>query len=144
MSLCSKSLCFLGLLCKIVRMNKKSIILGVLIVVVAGMAFSLYRKSIALRADPQLVAQNELATLVARVGKLILLPEGETPVLATVEDPAKLKDQAFFAKAKVGDKVLLYQKMKKAYLYDPEANRIMEVAPIVLDVGKDFKPKVAK
>lgn len=92
-----------------------------------------YKKASALKANPQLAAQKEAVELVRRVGKLIILPEGEVPIAATVDDPEKLKDQLFFAKAKVGDKVLFYQEARKAYLYDPVADKILEVAPIVLE-----------
>lgn len=68
--------------------------------------------------------------MVAKVGKLILLPSGETPTLATVSDLSKLKDQPFFANAKQGDIVLLYATARKAYLYDPIQNMLIEVAPI--------------
>ena len=74
--------------------------------------------------------QQDASELVAAVGKLIVLPEGETPTVATVSDPDRLRDQPFFAKAKQGDKVLLYPNAKKAYLYDPVAGRLLEVAPI--------------
>jgi hypothetical protein len=54
-----------------------------------------------------------------------------------ISDPEKLKGQAFFAKAKIGDNVLIYTASKKAYLYDPVANKILEVAPIDFgDLGK--------
>ena len=107
-------------------------ILVLIFVIAVIVAFSLYEKVSALKTDPNVVAQQQTDDLVARVGKLILLPTGETPTIATVSDPSKLADQPFFAKAKVGDKVLLYQNAKKAYLYDPVANKILEVAPINL------------
>ena len=50
--------------------------------------------------------------------------------MATVSDLEKLKDQPFFAKAKIGDKVLIYTDAKKAILYDPVNDKIVEVAPI--------------
>ena len=83
-----------------------------------------------LRADPQAAANNELQEIVAKVGKLFVLPEGEEPTLATVADPEQLKDQPFFVRAKKGDKVLVYNKAQKAILYDPVLNKIIEVAPI--------------
>lgn len=76
-------------------------------------------------ANPQ-----EAKDLVEKVGKLIDLPEGEIPTIATVADPEKLKAQPFFAKAKTGDKVLIFQQAKKAFLYDPVANKIIEVGPV--------------
>jgi len=78
-------------------------------------------------------AQLEITTLIERVGKLIKLPTGEEPTVATVSDPAKLKDQVFFANAQVGDKVLIYTKARKAYLYDPEGDILLEVAPITAE-----------
>ncbi len=40
------------------------------------------------------------------------------------------KGQPFFANAQVGDKVLIYYKAKKAILYNPTDNKIVEVGPI--------------
>lgn len=77
-----------------------------------------------------LSSQTRVDTVVARVGKIIRLPTGETPVVAVVSDPSKLTNQPFFAKAKAGDQVLMYPVAKEAFLYDPVANRILEVAPI--------------
>jgi cytoskeletal protein RodZ len=74
--------------------------------------------------------QKELTDTVKAVSKLMVLPEGETPTLATVSDPEKLKDQSFFAKAQVGDKVLIYTQAKKAILYSPSKNMIVEVSPL--------------
>lgn len=79
-------------------------------------------------------AAVEVGNIVEEVGALIMLPDGETPTVATVTEPEKLKDQAFFAHAKVGDKVLLYTIAKKAYLYDPLAKKLIEVAPITTEL----------
>ena len=73
--------------------------------------------------------QNEVSALVNAVGKVIVLPTDEVPTIATVTDLSKLAGQAFFANAKVGDKVLMYTKAQKAILYDPIANKIIELAP---------------
>lgn len=106
------------------------LILFLLVVVAAGAAVYFYRQLSELKQDPQKVAQDEVDAVVERVGKIMVLPEGEQPTLATVAAPERLKDQPFFAKAKVGDKVLLYANARKAILYDPVANKIVEVAPI--------------
>ena len=79
-------------------------------------------------------AAAEVADTIARVSELIVLPEGEEPTIATVIDPEKLKEQAFFKDAKAGYRVLLYTKAKKAYLYDPSAHRLIEVAPITTEL----------
>ena len=79
--------------------------------------------------NPQ-TAQEEAKKIVAEVGKLIDLPTGEDPTIATVTDITKLKDQPFFAKAKNGDKVLIYTNAKKAILYDPTQKKVIDIAPI--------------
>lgn len=76
---------------------------------------------------------EEVRDLVEAVGKLIVLPEGEEPTVASVSDPEKLKDQPFFQNAKVGDKVLIYTQARKAYLYDPKLNKLLEVAPLTVE-----------
>jgi|SRR3989344_6319278 len=68
--------------------------------------------------------------LVEKIGILIELPAGEEPTIATVTDKTKLSDQAFFAPAQNGDVVLIYTDAKKAYLYRPSTNKILDVAPV--------------
>lgn len=75
-------------------------------------------------------AQTEVKKWVAEVSKLMELPEGEEPTVATVSDINKLKEQPFFQKAKNGDKVLIYSNAKEAILYDPQLQKIVTVAPI--------------
>lgn len=78
----------------------------------------------------QKAAQEEVKKLVSEVGKLIDLPQGEDPTVATVTDVTKLQAQPFFQKAKNGDKVLIYSGAKKAILYDPAAKKVIDIAPI--------------
>jgi hypothetical protein len=73
---------------------------------------------------------QELDKVVEKVGKLIELPQKEQAALATVSDITKLKDQPFFINARNGDKVLIYEQSKKAILYRPESNKVIEVGPI--------------
>ncbi len=94
------------------------------------------------KTSSQQAAQDEAKQLIARVGKLIVLPD-EQPTIATVSDLAPLKDQAFFANAKIGDKVLIFATAKKAILYRPSEDKIIEVAPINLDT-KTTQPPTTK
>lgn len=73
--------------------------------------------------------QQQIADTINAVGKLIVLPTDETPTIATVTNLDQIKNQPFFADAKIGDKVLIYTKAQKAILYDPIANKIVELAP---------------
>lgn len=74
-------------------------------------------------------AMADLA-VVAKVGKLINLPLGENPTVATVTDIEKLANQPFFNNAENGDKVLIYKTSNKAILYRPSTNKVIEVTVI--------------
>lgn len=80
--------------------------------------------------EPQSVAQQETADLVAKISKLMVLPTGETPTFATVSNPTLLKDQPFFISAQKGDKVLIYTQAKKVILYSVPLNKIINVASL--------------
>lgn len=109
-------------------------VIAVAAVILIGGGFLIYSNSKASKnvpgqTNPKLV-QEEVKKLVAEVGKLIDLPAGEDPTIATVTDISKLKDQPFFRNAKNGDKVLIYSKAKKAILYDPNNHKVIDIAPI--------------
>lgn len=115
---------------------------GLVFAVVAVAALLLYRQNATLEAkvrelqsDPKYIASQEIRQTVEEVGKVVSLPEGEDPVVATVTDKEKLKDQPFFAKAENGDKVLIYAKARRIYLYRPGDNKLLEAAP--LNIGQD-------
>ena len=59
------------------------------------------------------------------------MPESEEPTILTVSDIEQLGDQAFYANAKNGDKVIVFEQAKKAFLYDPIADLILEVGPVL-------------
>ncbi len=86
-----------------------------------------------LKKNPQQATEAETKTLLDNVAKLIDGLPAEQPTIATVTDLAPLKDQPFFANAQVGDKVLIYSQAKKAILYRPSTNKIVEIAPVDLD-----------
>jgi hypothetical protein len=76
---------------------------------------------------------KEVSDLVEEISKIMKLPEGETPTLATVLEKDKLQDQEFFKNAENGDKVLVYMTAKKAILYRPSERKIIEVSPVNMD-----------
>lgn len=81
-------------------------------------------------ANPAQRIQEETQKVIDNVGKLMILPSGETPTVATISDKDKLKNQPFFANAKNGDQILIFTEAKKAILYDPISNKIIDVAPV--------------
>lgn len=125
----------------------KNVLMGVasvvLVIAVASAVYFYmqYYQAQQLLKNPSLAAQQQTQTLLASVGKLIDLPKGETPTIATVSDVTKLKDQPFFANAKNGDKVIIYTNAKKAILYSPMENKIVDVAPV--NIGESASPTPA-
>ncbi len=112
------------------KMKKLVIILAVLVALLIAALVYFYLHGRALTKTNS-AAQSEAKALAAKVVKApFLLPTDETPTIATVSDPNALKDQVFFSKAKVGDKVLIYTNAKIAVLYDPNLNQIITVAPL--------------
>lgn len=103
-----------------------------LVLIIVLLATSIYfgYQYYLLSQDPQQAAQTEVKRLVMEVSRLVVLPEGETPTVATVSDPEALKAQAFFAGALKDDKVLIYTKAQKAILYRPSIGKIIQIAPI--------------
>jgi hypothetical protein len=117
------------------RRNRPLIIfllLTVLVIALTATSIYFYQRSRRVSIGSTASDTGETKALIAEVGKLMFLPENETPTIATVSDPSKLKDQSFFVDAKEGDKVLIYTNAKKAILYDPLAKKIVNVAPINL------------
>lgn len=102
-----------------------------------------YQKSQKLLENPTEAAREETRSLVEKVGRLIELPTNEEPTIATVSDKEKLKEQTFFSKAENGDKVFIYTQAKKAILYRPSANKVIEVAPINLGQPLESSPAAA-
>lgn len=103
---------------------------AVLLLLAAAVASSIYfyRAYQAVKQAPP-KQEAKASDIVTSVGKLMELP-AEEPTVATVSDAQKLKDQQFFVLARDGDVVLIYSQAKKAILYRPSVNKIIDVAPI--------------
>lgn len=120
--------------------RKKFLVIGFLVIVVSG--YGVYERYFSLTDAER--AEKELSTAVAAVSKLIILPQGDEPVLATVTDAeALIAQQAFFAGAVNGDQLLLFPKNLKAVIYSPSRNVIVNAGPIEQDaksVVEDGEP----
>ena len=124
------------------------ITLSVALIVVAGLAgyfwyqIRMDKQSIEVNTEFQKM-ENEADAVIQKVGQLMVLPTDEEPTVATVTDLNALKGQPFFTGAKIGDKVLIYTNAKKAILYDPIANKIVNVAPINLGNQPALSPQIS-
>ena len=117
----------------------KSIILIIVGLAVIGVgawySYDYYRNHY---GTDQQKANYQLKKIVAKVGKLIVLPTDETPVLATISDADTLaKQQSFFLGAKDGDKLLIYQKALKAIVWSPQSGKLVNVGPVIYDQNAD-------
>lgn len=104
------------------------ILTAVVVVLVATTVFLVVQ----LRAyqKPALTAEERLQQLVAQIGQVAVLPLDESPTVATVVDPSKLRDQPFFANVEAGDQVLIYPVSKRAVLWRPSTHKVVEVSTV--------------
>lgn len=104
--------------------------IAVFSVIVGSLGTAAYFYGESRRVSQRLTPQGELEAVVTALSKIVELPQGEIPTLATVSDKSKLTEQSFFARAENGDKALLYQNAREAYLYRPSTGKLVNVAPI--------------
>lgn len=81
-------------------------------------------------ANEQLKKRKDILT---SAKEQITLPTDEEPIFATVSNKDLLDKQDFFKDAQNGDKILMYRKNKKAYLYRPSTKQVITMA--VLQYG---------
>jgi len=118
-------------------MDKKKIftLIGALVLVALiaiGVAVYSYRQYNQLAIDSGVAAGKEIKSYIANISRFMVLPD-EAPTLATVTDMQKLQGQLFFKLAQKNDKVLIYAKAKKAILYRPAENKVIEVGVLTID-----------
>lgn len=109
--------------------RRTTIFLALGIVVLIAITVLLLIKIQAYRS-PELSAQDKVRQLTAEVGKAVVLPDAELPAVATVQDPERLKGEAFFANAEVGDQVLIYTQAKRAILWRPRLKKVVEASSL--------------
>lgn len=128
-------------------MEKKSVIVAFLVLSLlavggssAGIYYYFQYRTLSQRVkDPQ----TEVKDILSKVGKLIELPTGEEPTIATVQDAERIKSQPFFAKAQNGYRVILYSNAKLAILFDEKGNKIINVGAINLSTPSATQPEIS-
>ena len=84
-----------------------------------------------LSSNPTEVLNMENKNMLEKVRSLMVLPD-EDPQIGILTDQFLKQNgnQPFFAQAKTGDWLFIFNNAKKAVLYDPIANKIVEVGPV--------------
>jgi hypothetical protein len=77
---------------------------------------------------------NNSNVLIEKVSRLVLLPKNEFPSIATINNLAQLqKESSFYDNARKGDILLIYFQARKAYIYDPVENIIINMGPVSVE-----------
>jgi hypothetical protein len=86
---------------------------------------------------------DEDQVMLKAIGSFMVLPS-EKPTIVSVTDREKLQNQEFFKKAENGDKVVIYESIKRVFLYRPTIRKVIDVAPLVFNDQKPLSvPTVA-
>lgn len=128
------------------RYKKDIIIVGVFVILLLALypTYYFYNRFEELKKNTQNTASDAIVSEKDKVARLIELPTDEEPVLATVTDKNKLNDQQFFANSKNGDKVLIYEKARKAYLYRPSTDKLIEVSTLNITSDTSNRSSIPK
>ncbi len=69
--------------------------------------------------------------LIEAVRKLVVIPSNESPKVEKIKDIGAITtNKEFFAEAQNGDVVLVFRDAKKAVLYRPATNQIVNIGPV--------------
>ncbi len=125
--------------------KRRGKILPILLLVSAGICvfafysyWSVSKKTDKIAENLQLNGQNvnNPSVLIEKVSRLILLPKDETPSVATINNVVQLqKSWSFYENARNGDVLLIYFQAKKAYIYDPVENIIVNMGSVDVAVA---------
>jgi len=116
-------------------MRNRKILSILIIIVIALLAFAVYKKFNApvTSAEGAQLSEKEIKSLVTKVSKLINIPE-ETPVVATILKADQLiAEQKFYAGSKDGDYLMVFPTAQKAIIYRESEDKLINVGPIVVD-----------
>lgn len=76
--------------------------------------------------------------LLERLGRHMFLPADETPVVATITDIKSLSQgRPFYQNAQNGDKVIIYTGSKMAIIYNPTADKIVNIGPVINEANQN-------
>ena len=120
--------------------SQSKLLIIIILVSLAGWLFYNYRevkKEVVRLSTPegqQAFLDQQTEDTIERIRKHMVLPEDEVPTVVTITDIDLLTEQQpFFNGAQNGDKVLVYAGARKAIIYSPERDIVVNVGTIVAD-----------
>ena len=100
--------------------------------IVGYFAFYYYNQYNLLKSNPQALTASQTKQVISEVSQLMQLPTDETPQVATVVNPSQVQENTPFKDTESGDVILIYVKARRAILYRPTTNKIIDVAPVII------------
>lgn len=118
--------------------SQSKLLIIIILVSLASWLFYNYRevkKEVVRLSTPegqQALLDQQTEDTIERIKKHMVLPEDEGPTVVTITDIDLLAEQQpFFGGAQNGDKVLVYVGARKAIIYSPERDIVVNVGTIV-------------
>lgn len=109
------------------------VIIFIILISLPGIYFyRKYRQSRDMLFQLPLSSPEQAKSILDKIREITQLPNDEVPEIVTIFDITKSGGQAFFAKGKNGDKLVIYKKAGLAILYDPIENQIVQMGPLIL------------
>ncbi|MFA6254376.1 MAG: hypothetical protein WC640_03995 [Candidatus Paceibacterota bacterium] len=123
------------------KKNILVIVIVILIIIVGGIYYWTQSKTTAgtqpvvagAAQNPAAAAASEaqVKALLVKLQKHIILPTDEVPQIGQIDDPVQAaKAQPFVAGAQKGDLLIVYVKARKAIVYSPSRDIIVNVGPV--------------
>lgn len=104
-------------------------VIAALLVAVGALGWKVFHT----KTDSATANKTTSKRIVQEVGNIYMLPAGEEPTVALVQDKAKLGNQEFFKNTVNGDYLLVYSKAKLALVYRESNHKLVNVGPVNID-----------
>lgn len=106
------------------------LVIILLIALVVFFGFKYYESQIPTNITISQTGEVDSNKIIEDVSKIFLLPINEQPSVALIKDLNSLAPQPIFTNAQNGDVLLIYLNAKKAILYRPSENKVIDVGPV--------------
>lgn len=110
---------------------KMKIGLGLVVLIILAVGGYFYWQFYNSDAQKAARAEQEVASVVSKISKLMVLPSTTTPIVVRIEDPELLiSQQAFFNGSQKGDHLILFMDVAKAVVFSGKRNIIVNFGVI--------------